>query len=184
MKQKMLLAAILFAATTSSMVAQEMPKELPTPTIENAIQQVKTAEELEHAKNTVATDLKIEELKIQNELDAAKQLKQQQKIEAQKQKAELRAQKQKEKEQKLAIKKQKDIIKSQKRLEKTTTKLHKAQDKFNSENIKFTQKKALGKLTPINELKGKGKLLKLQTKITELEFEVKRQTLQFNALTK
>lgn len=178
----MLLVAILFATTTSTMVAQELSKELPT--TNNAIQQLQTTEELEHAKNAVATDLKIEELKVQNELDAAKKLKQQQKIEAQKQKAELKAQKQTEKEQKLAIKKQNDIIKSQKKLEKTTAKLHKAQDKFNAENIKFIQKKALGKLTPIDELKGKGKLLKLQTKITELEFEVKRQTLQVNALTK
>lgn len=176
----MLLATSLFVAISIGAYAQDTNTNKSTELnqTENSIKNL--SQEQEELKSSIA----IEELKLKNELDEAKKIEQEQKIAEQKRKEELKQQKQKEKEQKRELKKQKDILKSQSKLSKTTDKLHKAEDKFQKEEAKFIEKQSLGKLTPIEELKGKAKLLKLQTNIKELEFEVKKQKMHFEALQK
>ncbi len=176
----MLLATSLFVAFTVGANAQDNNTNKSNELIqtENSLKQL--SQEQEELKSSIT----IEELRLKNELDEAKKIEQEQKIAEQKRKEELKQQKQKEKEQKRELKKQKELIKSQNNLSKTTDKLHKAEDKFQKEEAKFIEKQSLGKLTPIEELKGKAKLLKLQTNIKELEFEVKKYKMRFEALQK
>ncbi|MEK6509478.1 hypothetical protein [Myroides sp. C4067] len=180
MKNKMLCAAAIFVATTSVVKAQEIKttdlKEIPT--------EHTSLESLIDEKKLVEESLKLEEIKLQNEKDTAKRLEQERKIAKEQQKEELRAQKQLEKEHKAELKKQKEIIKSQKRVSKQTLKLQKAEDKYNARNSKYVQKKASGKLTPIEDLKFKKKLLDLQTNIKTHELELKKLTMEFEAINK
>ncbi|MHC5354531.1 hypothetical protein ACYSNX_10165 [Myroides sp. LJL115] len=171
-----LTASLLLALNTLNAQEQVEPKVISTLS--------QNVEGLAQEKAALDTKIQIEKLEIENNLSEAKRLKQEQKIADQKLKAELKAQKQQEKEHKRALKKQKEIISAQNKLDKATSKLHKAQDKFNKATTKFQTRQALGKTTPIEELKTKAVLLKLQTKVTEAEFEVKKLTLQFETLTK
>lgn len=82
-------------------------------------------------------------------------------------------QKQIEKANKEELKKQQTIAKTEKEIQKNTTKLAKLKDSYAKESKKLNSKLAQGKVTPVDELKAKGKLHKMNGQITNLEFELK-----------
>lgn len=180
MNNKFLLAATLCTAFTLTASAQE--KVIATATTE-ATPSI-TLTDLAHQKEFLNNEAQIKTLSLENDKAAAKKLEQEKKIAAKEQKAALKEQKRQAKEHKAELKKQQNIIKSQAKLDKANDKLAKAKAKLNKEQAKFTLKQAGGKLTAMAEIKGKSNLLKLETKVKELEYEVKKQTLNYEALTK
>ncbi len=93
-------------------------------------------------------------------------------------------QKQLAKETKAELKKQQNIAKTEKDIQKNTTKLNKLKTKHASENKKLSAKMAKGKITPVDELKTKTRIQKLNSQITNLEFNLKTDQAKLESLKK
>lgn len=95
-----------------------------------------------------------------------------------------RKQKQLAKETKAELKKQQNIAKTEKSIQKNSTKLNKLKTKYANENNKLNAKMAKGKVTPVDELKAKTRIQKLNSQITNLEFNLKTDQAKLESLKK
>ncbi|MEC4114998.1 hypothetical protein [Myroides pelagicus] len=81
-------------------------------------------------------------------------------------------QKQAQKERKRELKRQKNIIKYKRRIEKSTAKLHKEKEKLHLAQYEYHNDLQAGKLSQMEELKGKAKLLKQESKVKDLQIDI------------
>ncbi len=93
-------------------------------------------------------------------------------------------QKELEKANKEELKRQQTIAKTEKDIQKNTAKLAKLRNSYAKETKSLNAKLAKGKMTPVDELKTKGKLHKLNGQITNLEFELKTAQAKLESLKK
>jgi len=87
-------------------------------------------------------------------------------------------------ERKIELKRQKEIAKHEKNIAKLTKRLDKTKNNYSKRDQKLSNQLIKGKVAPVQELKEKQRLHKLQTQIVNLEFQLKTAQAKYEALTK
>ncbi len=87
-------------------------------------------------------------------------------------------------ERKIELKRQKEIAKQEKNIVKLTKRLDKTKNNYSKRDQKLSNQLIKGKVAPVQELKEKQRLHKLQTQIVNLEFQLKTAQAKYEALTK
>ncbi len=87
-------------------------------------------------------------------------------------------------QQKSELKHQKEIEKTQKKLAKITNRLNRTKNTYQKRSEKLSNQLIKGKIAPVKELKEKQRLHKMQTKISNLEFQLTTTQAKHDALTK
>ena len=167
MKKVINFSAVAFMLTGLSVYAQE-PQQLPT-TPENQIEvpatPPSTTNEVSFLEEQTVIDTKTQ-----------KQIDKERKLIEKRERAEL-------KKQKAELNRNKKQINTQKKIQSLTIKLQKTKLDYQKAETKYSLRKAEGKMTTMDELKAKASLLKIQSKIHQLEFDIKKYTMEYNALT-